>query len=542
MGKISVNQAGYLIGESKSAVCLTRTNNEFSLCVAESGKVVFSGALTPVQSDEASGDNVRFADFSAFNEPGTYYVRTGISKSSSFCIGENVYEDAVRKMLKSFYFQRCGIELLPKYGKFTHKVCHHAKAALFENEDKELEVSGGWHDAGDYGRYSSAAATTLGQLLYAYRLNEKNVGMSLNIPESGNGIPDILNECRYELDWLLKMQDLSDGGVYHKVTTERFCGFVMPEDDIAPQWIFRKSCVASAQCAAAFALASGIYAKYDTEFADNLSCRAELAYAYADAHPDEPPFTNPEGVNTGSYRDNDVRDDIFWAACELYSLTGKQEYHAKVRELYGIVPIHDFSWNSVGGFGSLCYILTERNKDSLVYKAICEKVCDSAEKIYKRYCTSGYGAAIPMESYLWGSSMIVANAGNTLMAADLISPNNNYRTAAYYQLAYLLGRNPLNVCYITGVGSNPVKFPHHRHSSADGIEEPVEGLVAGGPDAHRTDEFIRWNISEGTPPAKCYIDDEASYSSNEVAIYWNGAVILLASFFGNGGSGDTNEK
>lgn len=530
MNKIKVNQVGYPVGMKKTACVSGRGKGSFKLVNADTGKAVLKGTLSSAKKDDLSGEWVRCADFSAADVCGRYFLRCGLQRSPEFVISEKPYDDCLAVLLKAFWYQRCGTVLDDKHGSFTHARCHSEKSRLYAKPDREYDMVGGWHDAGDYGRYAVTGAAALGHLLYAFKLFPSAFTREINLPESGNGVPDILNECRFELEWLMKMQDSKDGGVYHKVTTELFCGFILPEHDIADTLVFDKSVNATAHTAAAFALAAGVWREYDGGFSDTLEKRAELAYAYAVKHENEPGFINPGRVNSGSYTDDDSSDDIFWAAAELYSLTGKSEYHNKIRQLYGIADTTGFRWNKIGGMGSLAYIFTSRSRDDIVFSALRSSFLRDAEPLCMR-ALSGTGAAVSPEALVWGSNLAVAECGLKLIAADYLSPREEYRLAALEQLSYLFGKNPMGLSYVTAVGTDSVCSPHHRFSSADNKTEPVPGLVVGGPDSRRTDEYVRWNVPEGTPPAKCYIDDEASYSTNEVGICYNSAAIFLAAFF-----------
>ena len=156
-----------------------------------------------------------------------------------------------------------------------HDICHTAEAKIYNGEGT-VDVTGGWHDAGDYGRYITAGACACAQLLYAYKLFPKAFdGLDLNIPESGSGVPDILSECRYELEWMLKMQR-EDGAVYHKVTTMRHAPFIMPEDDKEQLFVFPISSMATADLCAVCALAAGIFRPFDKAFSGRLAKAAEL--------------------------------------------------------------------------------------------------------------------------------------------------------------------------------------------------------------------------------------------------------------------------
>ena len=201
---IHLNQVGYGADMPKKAVITGKGENCF--VVSADNGMVFEPSITEPCFDSASEDTVRIVDFTEVKKPGQYFLfADGLKKT--FYINERPYRALTGALVKGMYYQRCGCALDEKHaGVFQHKICHTGKATLIDDKSVVMDVSGGWHDAGDYGRYIVPAAVTVGHLLYAYELFPKAFGDELNIPESGNGIPDILNECRYELEWMMKMQ------------------------------------------------------------------------------------------------------------------------------------------------------------------------------------------------------------------------------------------------------------------------------------------------------------------------------------------------
>ena len=274
--RIFVDQAGYLPTAEKTAV-FTFPAGYYSV-INETGSICFSGIPVPAGADEASGETLFKADFSRLTAPGTYRIISGTDFSPVFRIGEDVYKNCFDDCMKAFYFQRCGCALEEKYaGMWTHEKCHSAPAVLWEDHSVKLDVTGGWHDAGDYGKYVTAAAAALAHLLYAWKMfPEAFRRQDLNIPGKPSNMPDILIECRWELEWLLKMQRF-DGAVWHKATTAKHAAFVMPEDDREQMYVLPVSSNATADFAAVTALASGIYREFDKAFSGRLlksSCAA----------------------------------------------------------------------------------------------------------------------------------------------------------------------------------------------------------------------------------------------------------------------------
>jgi endoglucanase len=480
---------------------------------------------------------VRVADFSALTQEGTYYVQNELGeRSHCFRIGQDVYLALQKDLTKALYYQRCGCALQEAHaGVYTHPECHMQTAVLWTDRNAEKEVRGGWHDAGDYGRYISPAAVAVGHLLYAYLLFPESFGDSLNIPESGNGMPDALNECRYELEWMLKMQD-EEGGAYHKLTSERHADFIMPEEDHAQFYLFPVSSMATADYAASMALASRVYRAYDSGFADRLYEAAVKAYGWLDCHPEYVGFRNPDSCNTGEYDDVCDLDERLWAAAEMLVTTGEQKYQEQVdRLLREELTKTDFGWTDVSGFAALAILTDESHKASAESEAVLkEAVLAEADRLAAVAAQSGYGVAMEPEDYIWGSNMVVLNRGILLVLAALLAGQEDrrrvYEQTALAQMDYLLGMNAVDYSYVTGYGEHAYRHPHNRPTECDGIELPMPGWVSGGPFKTPCDEVGREQIPEGTPPMKCYLDHAACYSLNEITIYWNTPAIFVTAY------------
>ena len=258
---IAINQIGYLPNAAKIAVMNgDAIADEASVIDCASGSEVFKGKVSTAVKTAATGREEARFDFSSVTAPGTYKIVSGSVESYEFKIGDGVYTEAFKASLRMFYLQRCGMELTADLaGDFSHPACHTEKATIFGTKDK-IDVSGGWHDAGDYGRYVVSGAKAAADLMLAYSLYPEAFDDALGIPESGNNIPDVLDEVKYELDWLFKMQN-SEGGVYHKVTCANFPNFVMPEEETEELIVTPVSTTATADFAAVMAMASYVYAE-----------------------------------------------------------------------------------------------------------------------------------------------------------------------------------------------------------------------------------------------------------------------------------------
>lgn len=525
---IFVDQAGYTPERRKVAV-LPFEAESFTV-VDEDGSTVFSGKTAFFGFDKSSGDTVYTADFSELRREGTYRVTADGKSSAAFRIDGNVYANVFRETAKAFYFLRCGCELTEEYaGKYVHAPCHTAPAVLFEDRKITLDVSGGWHDAGDYGRYVTAGACAAAHLLYAYKLFPDVFDkLKLNIPNGG--LPDILAEVRYELEWLLKMQR-ADGAVYHKATTMTHAPFVMPEDDTDQMIVFPASSMAAADLCAVSALASEIYLPFDRYFSERLSKAAEKSAEWLDNNPDFLDFRNPEGCNTGGYYEWNDHSNRYWAYAEMYSATGEKAYYEKMKSLLNRnFPLAELGYSEVGGLGSLAYLLSDREKDEDTAVLLKKAFADRANDLKALSDGSGYGVALPFEGYHWGSNMSVMKHGMVFAINDLINGDSASREYAARQLDYLLGTNALGISYVTGTGEFPVNEPHLRPAFADGIDECIPGMVSGGANSGLNDPFAQAVIEKGTPPMKCFADDPASYSMNEITIYWNSPTVFVLAY------------
>lgn len=540
---IYLNQVGYLTNAKKVAVSTKAC--DYQVFEVGSTQAVFQGSCGKGVYDGAAGEEVFGMDFSEVKKPGSYYVLADNGeKSHTFMVADKPYVQLHKDLIKALYFQRCGCELKSEHaGVYTHGACHtepviHLEDYLNKTENpKTYDLTGGWHDAGDFGRYSTAAAVALGHILYAYELFPESFGDSLQIPESGNDMPDVLNECMYELAWLMKMQD-ENGGVYHKLTAFNHASFIMPEEDMDPFLIYPVSSMATADYAAIMALASRIYKDYRPEFAEEALQKAKKAWKWLAENP-YVGFTNPEGSNTGEYGDDCDDDERFWAACELLRADSANaaEYIEAAEKYAKLVTKVEFGWGDVSALGSLSLMM---DNESLCPKELLDEVSEAifaeADRLLVVQEKSGYGVAMKPEDYVWGSNMVVCNRGMLFVLCTLKADEDRaqcYREAALSQLHYLLGRNALDYSYVTGHGEHAFKNPHNRLTACDGIDDSMPGWVSGGPNKTPCDEIAMKKIPAGTAPMKCFIDHVDSYSTNEITIYWNSPAIFMTAFMNN---------
>jgi len=515
---IHINQLGYRPNDPKRAV-IPQDEPEFCIIRVSDAAVVYRGTAGEPVADSASMDTVRIADFSSLTEAGKYVVCVSSAKSYPFVIDNNPYADLRAAVLEMFNYQKCGVDLA--CGLWSHPACHTALATVYGTGEKK-DVSGGWHDAGDYGRYIVPAAKAVADLLLAYHFSAH--------PDSA-----LLDIVWFEIAWMLKMQDETSGGVYHKVSCKNFDALdEMPHDEHGELILSPISATATADFAASMALASRFYPQHK----DTLLDAAQRAWHWCAAHPDVPGFTTPPGISTGGYGDDNDQDERFWAACALFAATGNEAYHDYIKSSYfftegrcksGLFPF-GLGWGNVETYGLIAYLLYDGKKDEDITRRMQDSVISSCDDIMKLYRNNPYGVSLG-EVYNWGSNMIVGNnammllLGSRLVDCQPVGPRTEYTEAALEHFHYLLGRNPLSRSYITGFGANAPQNPHHRPSVAKG--KAVPGMVVGGPCRNfNRDPAINAHCADA-PPAKRYIDHQDSFASNEITIYWNSPVYFI---------------
>ncbi len=521
---ILTNQLGYKPDTAKIAVFREITSEtEFSVVNAASGEVVYTGSLYGERENTSAAETNWYGDFSAVTEPGSYYITCGtLDASYPFEIGSTVYHDLLDDTVRMFYLQRCGCEVVDDtYG---HPACHTDAATILGTEET-IDVSGGWHDAGDYGRYVVPAAKAVADLLLAYEANPSVHSDSVGIPESGNGVPDILDEARYEIEWMLKMQ-ADSGGVYHKVNCRGNTGNVMPEKETSMQYVTPVSTTATADFCAVAAMAAEYYVQIDPQFAQTCLQAAKSAWTFLEANPDLI-LVDPTdlGDTNGGYQDSTDGDERYWAACQMYRATGDSAYLDAIDNISAKYYKDGLEWHMVGHYGNIALLTMDGIDTELAEYAKAKEMLFNWVNVYtKNAAETGYETAYA--TYTWGSNMSIANAGIVLSVAYRLTGDEACLADAQKQLHYLLGRNPNGICYVTGHGTASPQNPHHRPSIFVGQAMP--GMLVGGVNSDLADPAAQKYLADAAP-AKCYVDQSGSYSTNEITIYWNSPLVYLLS-------------
>ena len=519
---ILVDQIGYRPGDVKQAVLWGEGISKNPVVVnAATNVVVYNGSYDRMVQNSATGRLEALFDFSEVKEPGKYKIQSGGQESFEFEIKEDVYKDALAASVKMLSLQRCGCELSKDLaGQYAHPACHTEKAKIY-GTNKKIDVSGGWHDAGDYGRYVVSGAKAACDLMLAYENNPESFNDNLGIPESGNMVPDLLDEARYEIEWLFKMQN-KEGGVYHKVTCANFPGFVMPEEETDELIVCPVSSTATGDFAATMAMAARIYKQYDPEFAQKCLDAAEKSADFLSRKYTFIGAKNPKDIVTGEYPDNKDQDERFWAYAELFRTTGNEKYD-KMAQRTKPEGFGDLGWQGVAGYGAFAYL---KSNSSGVFKSTIQEQFDKAVNDITDYASKGTNK-VSVTHFNWGSNMGVANNAMLMLLHDNLSGSSENNDLAMAQLHYLFGNNGTAYCFLTGFGSLSPEQTHHRPSQAKG--ETMPGMLVGGPNQDLEDPFVA-SVCNGKPAALCYVDNSQSYSTNETAVYWNSPLAYLLAY------------
>lgn len=539
-GQIKLDQIGYLPGSAKVAVVPNVDGAAFTVVKAGSDTVVMRGTLGAAAAYAPAAETVRLADFSALAAPGRYQLRVaGLPDSAPFMVGADAYQALNAAAIKAYYLNRAGIALPEKHaGIFARKaghpdtnvLVHESAASAARPAGTVISSPKGWYDAGDYNKYIVNSGITTYTLLAAYEdFPDYYKAQNLNIPESGNGIPDLLNEVLWNLDWMLTMQDPADGGVYHKLTDKSFDGMVMPDQARQQRYVVQKSTAAALDFAAVMATASRVLKPYDGKL-NGISARAlaasKAAWQWARKNP-AAYYRQPKDIRTGEYGDANVSDEFGWAAAELYISTGDDAYYKAMGApaLKATIP----SWSDVGG---LAWMSLARHRKQLGAAAdqalIAARIDGLADGLAKVWKDSAYGITMQAGDYVWGSSAVVLNQSMMLLQGYRLNGKRDYLQAAQSGLDYVLGRNAVGTSFVTGYGSRSAQHPHHRPSVADGIAAPVPGFLVGGPQPGQQDKGDCRAAYPSAVPAKSWLDDACSYASNEIAINWNAPLVYVS--------------
>jgi endoglucanase len=566
--KVRVNQVGYFPHFEKRAVIANESATPVKWALlGPGGAQVAEGKTVVSGKDAASGDSVHTADFSSFEKPGEgYTLKVGDDTSYPFTIGRDLFKKMKYDALAYFYHNRSGIEIKMPYAgdaKWARPAGHlsdkSVPCAPNSGCTYSLDVTGGWYDAGDHGKYvvngGIAVWTMLNQYERAKHIGKGSVGDfgdgKLNIPENKNGVPDILDEARWELEFILKMQvpegNPLAGMVHHKIHDEKWTALGLPpHEDQMKRYLRPPSTAATLNLAAVAAQAARIWKPIDAAFAAKCLAAAERAWTAAQAHPDKfaPQSDNQGG---GPYDDTEVGDEFYWAAAELFVTTGKEPYKSFMMKSphFKTIPAtaggvgggigSAMTWQSTAGLGTITLATVPSTLDAASIAASKAAIVAAADTYLQVIEKEGY--RLPLKpaanKYPWGSNSFVLNNMIILALANDFANKPKFLNGVLEGMDYLLGKNPLAQSYVTGYGTNPLKNPHHRfwaHQVNEKFPVAPAGAVSGGPNSGLEDPYVQAAGLKGCAPQKCFVDNIEAWSANEITVNWNAPFAWIAAY------------
>lgn len=429
---ILVDQAGYASKSKKVAIFRgDRMPERFDVVQEETGRIVYTGEIEDRGYNSVIGENNSYGVFDDLTEEGSYYIQASfLGRSYSFAIEDDIYNNIFEAACRQYYLNRCGMTLVQELaGDAAHTACHMKLAFLSEDTSVQLDVSGGWHMDERYSKNVGKGSCVLANLLLAYELYPEAFSDSAGIPESGNGIPDILDEMKYETDWMMRMQDGHTGGVYSEAA-------VKGED--AAAWYSGKdyfvepvTLQATAAFAAVMAKFSYVYQTFDKTYATECLRAADRAWKFLEKS-----------------RGGEEVEQRFFAAAELYRATGYASYR-EAAEQYLNDGVYEKMEDDGILWGCVTYLSTKQSVDVELCEKAMKRLMEEAEEISagakkSQYLTAGNRAQDNNDKLL--------HQMMRLTVADHIIANHEYETVIENHLHYLMGRNPKAISYLDGVG------------------------------------------------------------------------------------------
>ncbi|MGF1704193.1 glycoside hydrolase family 9 protein [Photobacterium makurazakiensis] len=520
---IAVNQQGYFPTGDKHAYVLSGSTKTVSLYSLDKGKDVLQLDVleTTTLADERVLSKV---DFSEYSNPGWYQLSNGEHQSAPFLIAPNAYENLNNRLVHALYLQRSGMPINDALTGMRRPESHMSDGVIFRGdtfhkEGSQLDVTGGWYDAGDFGKYVATTAITVARLLEAYRQ-----APDLYPIEGSHTLPPIIQEAVYGLDWLLKMQR-EDGAVYRKVSGAKWPAKIGPWQDNQTRYIYGVSSPETAKFSGVMAFASRTIAPFDRTLSRSYLKAALHAANYLELQPEQyidwlagddsgsGPYVKNK-IDTEPSLDTDV-DDRLWAFAELYITTGQGKYLELFKQHYDPRWIDIFEWKNPAVMGVWHLILEEQGEFRDTLAADLQTV---ANRYVQQAQTSPFHIA--NQRFIWGSNKMTAEAGILVAWADFANAEENNRTTVQSQIDYLLGANAFDMSFVTHSGTYAVRHLHHLYQIATGVSLP--GFLVGGPN-----ELAQAGVAPKNMGMLSYVDSEKSYAVNEFAIDYNASLIGL---------------
>jgi endoglucanase len=531
-----VNQVGYLpLSDKWFTVTFPygKPDQTYTIIDTVTGNEVYSGKTENklFALDSATREQVVRGNFSAFSQAGVFRIKIDTLTSAPFKINRDVFLNLYKDAFRAFSVIRCGTAVSDGENNIFHSTCHTHDNFIRGENSSDNDFTGGWHNGADFGKWTHMSAISIANFLWLYELKQDNTD-NFNIPESGNALPDLLDEAKWGLTWLLKMQQ-PDGSVFHKVDSEPdFPEAKSPENDSLKRFAAFQaatqpqipSTVDAGNFTAIMLQAARVFKEKDPEFAEKCRNAGLLTWDWIN--------NNPGKNQTDIYfADNSWEEELIWAEAEVLRTIEDPELlsHFPVRLLS--VPAESAGWDKPQAFAYLTSLFNNKLDDTQKDR-IRNAIRETTDDLVKFTEENGYVNSQLSTHYWWGSTEYMLHKANMLLIAYEMTRDLKYKNAAHAQLNYILGLNSLNQSFVTGSGTHTVKKPYHW-TYLSGFYLP--GWASSGPNGYNDaiDPLLRDLISEGTPAAKCYLDEATSagsWSSNEGQITENSALVFLAGY------------
>jgi endoglucanase len=558
---VRVNQLGYLPGGPKQATLISDAQDPVPFAIRDrEGAVVYTGFSRPwsARPEPTSGLNVHVLDFSGLAMQGAdFRIESAHQSSHPFEVTNSIYDRLRADALGFFYLMRSGTPILdnvaPGYGRPAGhagrppNLGDSAVPAWTGVEARRLypgwrctgtfDVSGGWYDAGDYGKYVTSGGIAAWQLLSTLDLLRRS-DSSLPIREFADLIR---RECRWQLDWLMRMQvppgDPLSGLAFHRVHGTQWSP--MPgraHEDPTQRVLHRPSTAATLHLAAVAAKGARLFHAVDPAYTGTLLQVARTAYQAARRHPHLIAPDDHARFGGGPYPDDELGDDFYWAAVELWLTTDEEFYREEVLSsaAHEADAFHTagFDFDQVTAVGQLDLALIGRHP--VDFDRVIETLQLGADRLLELQRHQPWGQPYaPAEGWHWGSNGRILNNLVVLAVAHLVSGGSHYADAVSTGMDYLLGRNALGQSYITGYGTDYSCHQRARqfgHDLDPALPPPPPGALVGGANSQPSPDFPYDPRLLGLPPQCCYLDEPTSEVTNDICIRWNAPLVWVATY------------
>jgi len=584
---LRVNQNGYFPTANKVAVLQTDSKKAQNWeLVDATGEVLEKGKTKLYGLNKASGESLQQIDFSNVSTSASdLQLKVGEIVSETFDISSDIYKNIAKDSFLYFYHNRSGIAIEEQYvqnPKLARPAGHpNDVVSCYDKQDKwgndwpgcdfELNLTGGWYDAGDHGKYVVNSGISVWTLLNRYERSKwlKEVsspvyGDAALIPEGANGIDNILNEARWNIEFMLSMQvpkekqvfvpigDQSkndqklqltkidaSGLAFHKVADEKWAAFPTPPNKAKlKRYIGQPSTAATLNLAAVGAQCARIWRDIDSGFSARCLSAAIDAWDAAQKNPEIYVYNNFNG--SGAYGDFKLSDEIYWAASELFISTGEQRFLDVIQasKHYLETPKGDLNstgdlyWQYMASSGTISLALVDSALPVNDIKKARANLLQTARNYQAQANNEGYNITYSVKAYPWGSNSNIVIRNMFLILGYDFSADMSLLKSAASNMDYILGTNPMNISYITGYGEKAVSNPHHRfwaYQIDKNLPQAAPGALSGGPNAISFNDPIASSLKGHCIGQTCFRDDIGAWTLNEITINWNSPLVWVAS-------------